>query len=267
MRHLSSKTKPSSKNPPCKLQDKCTNAPFIIRNLVEVSFNAKRLTVQEGAIPPGRCLGDMKIKELKKKSQLSFDSNPFIHSNLGNNTQPKYLTNTCHNFITPGLDTPTHIPLTKINCPVHPGMEHIRSNSNTQQKHQKIEGSTMKVCCWNLRSFNNLNKSAEINKHPSDLILLQEVWNPKEDLLNSLGDMRITQSRRDNHGGSLIAWKEDFLTLSKLPAQINKDTIIARWTLAGNRTLWCSSVYIPKKDKKAILDLMGQIRTIVPESE
>jgi len=48
---------------------------------------------------------------------------------------------------------------------------------------------------------------------------------------------------------------------------LNNDCDLVKYTLAGNRFLWVSSIYINRKSKRDLLDLMAEVQRIVPESD
>ena len=97
--------------------------------------------------------------------------------------------------------------------------------------------------------------------------MLQEIWNPSQNLLEILGGSQIIRKRTDNYGGTLISWDEELMETSGQSAEINQDSVITKMTLASNRIIWIGSTYIPKNSKKNLLEMFANIKQHVPESE
>jgi len=114
--------------------------------------------------------------------------------------------------------------------------------------------------------LNSETKIKEIVRWNPDLILLQEIWDPKENIIELLPGEKAMKIRDDKYGGSLISLNEKFLKYTEQHS-INNDSLLVKANLAGNRNVWICTLYLPRKKKKDLLYALATIKEIVPEHE
>ena len=145
----------------------------------------------------------------------------------------------------------------------------------------KIEGPTLdetikkrnqpevvlKVVSWNARSLNNTSKVIQIEQEKADLMMIQEVWNPREEILELITGTKDIKKRKDGYGGTMLIWKEEQMTKIREPVEINQDSQISKFTIANNRYVWIGSVYLHKKSKKEMKETLTEIQKQVPQTE
>ncbi len=144
-----------------------------------------------------------------------------------------------------------------------PSEKHIEG---TQEK--KNKNLTITIGSWNLRSLNSIEKAKSILKLNYDITLLQEIWSPKEGILNILEkEICYMRKRIDGYGGSMVIMDSQRLRPLKLPININEDSNIIKINIGGDRNLWISSIYINKKSKKSLLDTLGEVQKVIPQKD
>ena len=128
---------------------------------------------------------------------------------------------------------------------------------------------TLKILTWNVRSINKTSKVRKLVEERPDIIMLQEIWQPKEETLQSLPFSRLTKTRPkgEDGGGTMIMWNNDALTPDERVFDINQDSFLTKFIIASNRYIWLSSIYINRGTIKNFMDTMASIQLIVPESE
>ncbi len=105
-----------------------------------------------------------------------------------------------------------------------PSEKHIEG---TQEK--KNKNLTITIGSWNLRSLNSIEKAKSILKLNYDITLLQEIWSPKEGILNILEkEICYMRKRIDGYGGSMVIMDSQRLRPLKLPININEDSNIIK---------------------------------------
>ena len=150
--------------------------------------------------------------------------------------------------------------------------DHILTKVCDQTQHWSYRNSqkskaVIKVLSWNLRSLNNVNKVHEFLKHQADINLIQEIWNPSDDLLMLLGKNIEMKRRSDKFGGSLLHYDEKKLPISRNQLTINEDCQISKHIIHNNKYVNICSLYIPKISKKALKEVFNNSQKMVPESE
>ena len=137
----------------------------------------------------------------------------------------------------------------------------------TTPKTKPTNFTTLKILSWNCRSLNSASKIQEALKHKADINLIQEVWNPTEELITLLGKSVELNQRADNYGGTLLQYDEDKLPMSRHRLFVNEDCQLSKHIIHGNKYINICSLYIPKSTKKAINEVFNNIQKQVPESE
>ena len=66
---------------------------------------------------------------------------------------------------------------------------------------------------------------------------------------------------------SLFILRCKLLVQASVEKPINMDSVIAKFIVAGNRYIWLSSTYINRGSKKNFLDVMANVKELVPEVE
>jgi hypothetical protein len=133
--------------------------------------------------------------------------------------------------------------------------------TTTSQKH------SLRIGAWNVHSLSKVEKVKEILDRNLDIVLLQEIWNPKADIINLFSDWKCYwKYRGDNYGGSAILLNDQTTTV-KEPIEINKDSQLIKVNFGGDRCFWLASIYLDGWKKKALLDTMAKIQDIVPQNE
>ncbi len=122
------------------------------------------------------------------------------------------------------------------------------------------------LCSWNVRSL-NLEKVARILSMKPHVICLQEIWNPPPSLLELLDGTQILKKRNDGYGGTLSSWSTGLVSQSFEPIPISEDSAVTKLTIAGNRSVWFSSIYLKKRSKKAILEVFSILKQKVPQED
>jgi hypothetical protein len=151
---------------------------------------------------------------------------------------------------------------------------------NVEHKGSKVEKSSqaeennlnnksnIKVVSWNARSLNSLSKAKIILKEEPDIGLVQEIWHPDKNVVDLFPENRIATERQDAQGGGTMTfWKMDALKQIGKALPINQDSVIAKYTIADNRIIWLSSIYINKGTKKAFMETISKVQEHVPEYE
>jgi len=134
-------------------------------------------------------------------------------------------------------------------------------------KAEKTDGISLKLFSWNVRSLCTPSKALQVEKAGSDIVLLQEVWKPKPEILSLIRGIRIKNLREDGYGGTIVSSKLPTLIQCSTPIKLNDDTVITKFALASNRIVWLSSVYINKGTRKNVLDTMAEIQKNIPETD
>ena len=126
---------------------------------------------------------------------------------------------------------------------------------------------TITIAAWNLRSLNDYDKIKEITKLNSNIVLLQEIWSPKEEVLDLLkNNICYYRTRSDGYGGTMML-SDNKLKIVGAAHNINKDSDIVKLSSGSDRNIWLSSMYINKKTKKNLLDTLAEVQRIVPVKE
>ncbi len=158
-----------------------------------------------------------------------------------------------------------HGEITKRNSSLS-GNQHKVTTSKSCNHTVNLNTEKLLLCSWNVRSL-NLQKVAKIISLKSHVICLQEIWNPCSNLLGSLAGTQIIKKREDGYGGTFSSWPSDLISQTSSPVPISEDSVITKLTLAGNRSIWFSSIYIKKRSKKAILEIFSVIKEKVPQGD
>ena len=139
--------------------------------------------------------------------------------------------------------------------------------TSDKENRQESNGILIKIASWNVRSLNSEERLAQVVRLSPDIALFQEIWDPPERILNLIGEHHSANIRSDTTGGgTLIKWNPN-LDVNRQALVINKDSLLMKFILAGNRTFWIASVYIPIKSKKLLIELLAEIQNKVPEVE
>jgi len=117
----------------------------------------------------------------------------------------------------------------------------------------------------NLLSWNS--KAMFIHEIDPDVTFLQEIWEPKQMIIDLIQGLKIKNLRGDGYGGTLLASKLPNLNPTSNSIKLNDDTVITKFVLAGNRFLWLSSLYINHGTKKNVLNTMAELQRHIPESD
>jgi len=142
-----------------------------------------------------------------------------------------------------------------------------KQRDNAPIKIRKIDGKKLLINCWNCRSLNGIGKIKECMKAKPQILMLQEIWDPTEKLLETLGGTQVVNKRNDKYGGTLTMWEDGLLSPVGKSIQVNQDSTLTKAVLAGNRILWIGSIYIHKGTTKDILNTFSEIKKYVPQSE
>ena len=129
-----------------------------------------------------------------------------------------------------------------------------------------MDGAHLKIISWNARSV-DIPKAIEISKLHADVTFIQEIWRPSTQALEFIGGHQEIKKRDDLYGGTLLAWKEEWMRPVSQPLSLNEDSNIIKCSLADNRSIWIGSIYISKKSKKNLLNLFANIKNHIPEAE
>ena len=98
--------------------------------------------------------------------------------------------------------------------------------------------------------------------------LLQEIWNPDPAITDTLKEyICYTKTRADGYGGTMLLTMDTRLKAINELKKINSDSSIIKINIGGDRNLWISSLYIPKKTRKNLLNTISEIQRIVPPKE
>ena len=146
----------------------------------------------------------------------------------------------------------------------------INNNDNyiDKRKEKSLNEVVLKVMSWNVRSLNKVSKLRRIGVIDADITLLQEVWAPSEISVDLLGSNKLINVRKNEvGGGTIMLWRDEALVQANLEKFLNKDSLIAKFVIAGNRFVWMSSTYINRGSKKNFLDVMANVKELVPEVE
>lgn len=142
----------------------------------------------------------------------------------------------------------------------------IKGSSSTMGGTKKINNS-LKMVHWNARGLAHPSKIQTINATDCDIMAIQEIDHPTENLLECITTKSvITKRERDAKGGGTI-------TLSNLEIthitryNINKDCEIARIIIDGVFILWIGNIYLNKGLPKQIQKLFSIINENIPENE
>jgi len=93
-----------------------------------------------------------------------------------------------------------------------------------------------KIVSWNIRSVNDKSRFKRILNEQATFTLLQEVWQPKESLVHLLPPSKVMKVRPEGQGGgTMVLWDNRNAEISGQPYEINKDSVISKFVLAGNR--------------------------------
>ena len=127
---------------------------------------------------------------------------------------------------------------------------------------------TITIRAWNTRSLNNTSKLKQILKSGADVLLLQEIWKPKKEYMEVLKNKTYyTMLREDGYGGTMLLCNTDGLKPLGVPITVNQDSQIIKMNVGGDRNIWISSTYIHKRNKKLLLEYLGEVSKVVPEDE
>ena len=146
-------------------------------------------------------------------------------------------------------------------------MENLPQSINNPPTSYQSEMISLTVRSWNVRSLCTAAKAVRIGQLANDLMFLQEIWDPKPQILSLVEGIRNMKVRSDGYGGTLVVSKLSLLQQSSEAFKLNNDSELVKYVLAGNRFIWASSVYINRKSKRNFLDLMAEVQRVVPESE
>ena len=147
-------------------------------------------------------------------------------------------------------------------------------NPNTNRKEDKVTKSnvnknmTFTITAWNIRSLNSFHKLKRILQMEKGIILLQEIWTPSRKITDIIQDQIVYDKRRpDKHGGTMLMINDERLKNLRNPHQINGDSEITKISVGGDRNIWITSLYIPKRNRKLLLDTLAEVQKTVPQSE
>lgn len=124
------------------------------------------------------------------------------------------------------------------------------------------------IATWNVRSLNSFDKLKHILELQADIILLQEIWTPRAEIINNIEDyISYTHLRGDGYGGTMLLNRNNRLKPISNPSQINDDSSLLKMNVAGDRNIWISSIYLNKKLKKNLLNTLSEAQKVVPSQE
>jgi len=115
----------------------------------------------------------------------------------------------------------------------------------TMEVEESSSEMVSKVISWNARSINCIDKVKRFMKERATFTLIQETWKPEERVIQCLPTSNIMRIRPKDQagGGTMTIWDSNVVSLSGKPWEVNQDSQIAKYILAGNRFVWLSSVY------------------------
>ena len=143
-----------------------------------------------------------------------------------------------------------------------------RKKPNKDTRKNNCKDMTFTITAWNTRSLNSISKLKRILQMEKGIILLQEIWSPCKQITDLIQDQIIYDKRRpDKYGGTMMLINDERLSNIANPQQINEDSEIAKVSVGGDRNIWIASLYIPKRNRKLLLDTLAEIQKIVPQSE
>ena len=127
----------------------------------------------------------------------------------------------------------------------------------------------VKIVSWNMRSINDGLRLKRVLEERATFTLIQEIWQPKEMIMSFLPMSKIMKVRPKGQsgGGTLVLWNDEDVTVTGQSFEINQDSIISKYILAGNRFMWVSSIYLNKGTKEKFMEVIARIQEIVPETE
>ena len=126
----------------------------------------------------------------------------------------------------------------------------------------KTQENILSLVSWNSRSINNLQKLANVSKYDSDIVCLQECWNPKDYILNQIENKFVLNSRVINQGGGTLTWTKPSFTITK--SVLIGDSSLLRINVTSEITFWLANCYIQKKNKLETLNLFKLIQRNIP---
>jgi len=141
------------------------------------------------------------------------------------------------------------------------------NEQNSNSKDSRTKEISLTFRSWNVRALCSPSKAAIINLLATDIALIQEIWTPPPDILDSITLVHSSKQRSDGYGGTLIASQQDLLKPISEPIAINEDSEIRKYSIASNRIIWLSSIYINKKSKKNLLNTFAAIQNHIPDNE
>lgn len=119
---------------------------------------------------------------------------------------------------------------------------------------------------WNIQSLSNELKANFSRSTGADILALQEIWNPREELLSIYKDYRMITRSKKRGGGTMISVENERHFIAK-SIPLNEDMEIHKVILYEERYIWLVSVYLPKGTKAQLQRLFQEILRVVPPSE
>ncbi len=124
-----------------------------------------------------------------------------------------------------------------------------------------------KLVFWNAQSLNSLQKIYPLIYMNSDILLIQEVWQPKFELNQYFDSNAKFQLRKGERGGGTLLWVRNILHKLNRSIFVNKDFSIHRILLGRDKYVWMASVYLSQGTASQIQLLFKKILEGIPVEE